>query len=751
MRRILSLGTALLLVLSFSPLNSVKAKVGEEKVDSTEKLVGNLIQSHLSRYHYTAKTLDDSLSNSAFKEYIKKLDYGKQFLLQSDVDKLSKFKFQMDNELVTGKHELLQLSMNLHQKRIKELNAYREKVFKKKFTFTDKESLELDPEKREFLKTDKELKDYWRKVYKQSVLSQYISLMEAQEDLKKELADKGKKKDKKSKSKKEEKKLTDNEKAKKKKEDKKILSDAELREKAHKKVNEKYEKVFARLMKEERADYLEKFFNSVTSVYDPHTVYFPPKRKEDFDIDISGQLEGIGAVLQEDGAYIKVVRIVPGGAAWRQKELEVDDIILSAAEGDGEPADLVNMRVDDAVRHIRGKKGTIVKLTVKKVDGSRKVIPIERDVVQIEASYAKASVLKHKDLNISVGYIYVPKFYRDFKDSSRSCTADVLMELKRLKKLNIQGVILDLRNNGGGALKDAEEMSGLFIKEGPIVQIRGQGEIDVLTDNNTNITYDGPLVVMVNRFSASASEILAGAMQDYKRAVIVGGEHTHGKGTVQAILDFNSRPLMNFLNKDLGGLKITVQKFYRITGASTQFKGVTPDIILPDPMAYADNREQDLDYAIPWDQVNAQDYKEWDKFTYQIPLLKKRSSIRVSKNSRFAKIKESLDYLTKKKDDTRVSLNLKEVLAEDEKNKAITDRLKEKEDSKGLEVLNFEKSLMAHEKINPGEEKRWKKDFEQRKEDWVKSLVQDPMIEETMFIMDDMIRQTQGKKLSMVK
>ena len=741
MRRVLSLSAAILLLLSFS---NVYSKVGEGNVDSTEKLVGNLIQSHLSRYHYTGKTLDDSLSKSAFNEYIKKLDYGKQFLLQSDVDKLEKFKFKMDNELVTGKHELLKLSMDIHQKRIKELNDYRTKVFKKEFTFKNKEFLELDPEKRSFSKTDKDLKDYWRRVYKQSVLSQYITLIEAQDELKKELADKGKKKD--DKVAKAEKK-----KAAKKGVEKKILTDAQLRKKAHTKVNEKYEKVFARMMKDERADYLEKFFNSVTSVFDPHTVYFPPKRKEDFDIDISGQLEGIGAVLQEDGAYIKVIRIVPGGAAWRQKGLEVDDLILSAGEGDDEPADLVNMRVDDAVRHIRGKKGTIVKLTVKKVDGSRKVIPIERDVVQIEASYAKASVLKHKDLNIRVGYIHVPKFYRDFRDSTRSCTADVLMELKRLKKLNIQGVILDLRNNGGGALKDAEEMSGLFIKEGPIVQIKGQGEIDVLTDNNTSITYDGPLVVMVNRFSASASEILAGAMQDYKRAVIVGGEHTHGKGTVQAILDFNSRPLMNFLNKDLGGLKITVQKFYRITGASTQFKGVTPDIILPDPMGYAENREQDLDYAIPWDQVNPQDYKVWDKFTFKMPLLAQRSNKRVSKSERFKKIKDSLEYLTKKKDETKVSLNLKQVLKEDEENKKITDRLKEKEASKGLEVLNFEKSLMAHEKINPGEEERWKEDFEQRKEDWVKTLVEDPMIEETMFIMDDMIRQTQGKKLSMVK
>lgn len=708
--------------------------VTEEKVDkSVERLIGNLIRARLKRFHYTKKKLDDSLSEKAFDEFIKRFDFGRQFFLKSDVKTLGKYRYRLDDQMISGEHKLLNKTVEIYRNRISDLDKHRAEVFKKKFSFKSKEKLELDPEKRDYFKNKKSLLNHWRKVYKQAVLNKYIASLESQKDLKEEIS---KEKDKK----------------KKKEKQKKILSDKELREKAHKSVNEKYQRFFARLKKDRRMDHLEKFFNAVAGVYDPHTVYFPPKRKEDFDIDISGQLEGIGAVLQEDGQYIKVVRIVPGGAAWRQKDLEVDDIILYAAEADAEPTDLVNMRVDDAVRYIRGKKGTEVRLTVKKADGSRKVIPIIRDVVQIEASYAKGSILKHKDLGIKVGYIHVPKFYRDFNNADRSCTQDVLMELKRLKKQDVNGMILDLRNNGGGALQDAQEMSGLFIKQGPIVQIRSHnGDIDVLRDTNTNITYDGPLIVMVNRFSASASEILAGAMQDYKRAVIVGGEYTHGKGTVQAILDLSQSPMMNFLNKPLGAMKMTVQKFYRITGVSTQFKGVTPDIILPDPMGYAENREQDLDYAIPWDTVPALEYNEWKKFSYKLPILTKRSGIRVKKNKRFEKITKSVNYLKKRKNDTEVSLNLDQVLAEDEKNKKITESFKNEEENKSILVTNFEESLMAHENVREQDKERWKKDFEQRKEDWVKSLTMDPMIEETLFIMDDIIRQTQGKKLSMVK
>lgn len=721
--------------------------VSETEIDkSFERLISNLIRDRLARYHYEDKTLDDGLSEKAFTEFIKRFDYGKQFFLASDIKSLEKYKFKIDDQMSKEEPKLLNATIDIYNKRITQLDKFRKEIFAKPFNFKEKEYLELDPEKRKAFKSEKELKDHWRKVYKQAVLSKYIALMETQKELKE-----GKK------DKKEEKKKKD------KKKEEKILTDKEMRKKAHDSINEKYEKFFSRLKKDKRMDHLQKFYNAVASIYDPHTVYFPPKAKEDFDIDISGQLEGIGAVLQEDGAYIKVVRIVPGGAAWRQKELEVDDIILYAGEGEADPTDLVNMRVDDAVRYIRGKKGTEVRLTVKKADGSRKVIPIIRDVVQIEASYAKGSIIKHKDLGIKIGYIYVPKFYRDFNNPDRSCTADVLMEINRLKKQDIDGLILDLRNNGGGALEDAREMSGLFIKKGPIVQIRSrQTRFETLQDDDETIHYGGPLIVMVNRFSASASEILAGAMQDYKRAVIVGGEFTHGKGTVQAILDLSRSPMMNFLNKSLGAIKLTVQKFYRITGNSTQFKGVTPDIILPDPNGYADNREQDLDYAIPWDSVEKLPYTEWSKqysewkgakFTsYQIPKLKERSSIRVEKNKKFQKIKQSVEYLRKRKEDTKVSLNLDEVLKEDEKNKKITESFKlGDEENKNILVSNFEESLMAHENVREADKERWRKDFEQRKQDWVKTLTADPMIEETLFIMDDIVRQSKGKKLSMVE
>lgn len=731
-----------------SSMRSAKAVNESEMNKSFEKLISNLIRDRLKRFHYEGKTLDDNLSKQAFDEFLKRFDYGRQFFLASDIKKLEKYRYKIDDQMGSEEPALLNSTIEIYSKRIDELDKHRKEVFRDTFSFKTKESLELDPEKRSWFKNDKSLKDHWRKVYKQAVLTKYIALMETQKELQKPKKDnkKGNKKDKKKDKKKAE----------------KILTDKEMRKKAHDSVNEKYERFFARLRKDKRMDHLQKFYNAVAGVYDPHTVYFAPKAKEDFDIDISGQLEGIGAVLQEDGSYIKVVRIVPGGAAWRQKELEVDDIILFAAEGEGEPVDLVNMRVDDAVRYIRGKKGTEVRLTVKKADGSRKVIPIIRDVVQIEASYAKGSIIKHKDLGIRVGYIYVPKFYRDFNNPDRSCTADVLMEIKRLKKQNINGLILDLRNNGGGALEDAREMSGLFIKKGPIVQIRGrETQFETLADNDETIHYGGPLIVMVNRFSASASEILAGAMQDYKRAVIVGGEFTHGKGTVQAILDLSRSPMMNFLNQSLGAIKLTVQKFYRITGNSTQFKGVTPDIILPDPMGYAENREQDLDYAIPWDSIDKLSYEEWPKQysewkgeklnDYQIPLLKKRSGIRVKKSERFSKIVESVNYLKKRKEDTKVSLNLAEVLAEDEENKKATESFKIEEENKNILVSNFEESLMAHEKVREQDKKRWKKDFEQRKKDWVKTLTMDPMIEETLFIMDDIIRQTQGKKLSMVE
>ncbi len=704
-----------------------------------ERLVGNILKNALETYHYRKIEINDDISKKAFEQYLKKVDYGKQFLLKNDIKKLESFRYKMDDQMVSADHKLLNKTTDILAKRIKQIEGFRSEIFSKKFDFNKSEKIELDPEKRQFSRNEKQLKEHWRKVFKQSTLTRYLSLVDDQKD------DAKNKKDKKAK------------KVKKSKKDKKTakkLSKKELRKKAHDAIAKKYKRFFTRLMKDDRVDYLEKFFNSIATIYDPHTVYLPPKRKEDFDIDISGSLEGIGAVLQEDGQYIKVVKIVPGGAAWRQKGLEVNDVILMVSQGSGEAVDLVDMRVDDAVRYIRGKKGTEVRLTVKKADGTRKVVPIIRDVVQIGASFAKSSVLNFKDSNKKIGYIHVPKFYRDFgsKSDTNNCTADVKMELKNLKKQKVDAVILDLRNNGGGALEDARQMSGLFIPKGPIVQIKNHtGKIDVLEDNDTSVTYGGPLIVMVNRFSASASEILAAAMQDYGRAIIVGGEYSHGKGTVQAVVNLNQGPLLSMFGGGMGALKVTIQKFYRVTGASTQYKGVTPDIIIPDPFGYTENREQDLDYSLPWDQVPAKGFVPWKDIDYKLSTLKSRSGKRVVKDKRFKKIRKYVDYLVKKKKDTSVSLKMDDVIAEEINSKKMTEELKLDDENKNLMVTHFEKSLLAHEKVTKGDEKKWKEDFKQRKEEWVKGLRQDAGLEEAMNIINDILDMTSGKKLTQVK
>ncbi|CBW27204.1 carboxy-terminal protease for penicillin-binding protein 3 [Halobacteriovorax marinus SJ] len=703
-----------------------------------EKIIGNILRNALETYHYRKLKINNDLSVKAYDQFFKKIDYGKQFFLKSDVKLLSKYKGEMHNEMLSGKHSLVNDAIKIFRERVVEVDKVRQEIFKKEFDWSLDESLELDPEKRDFSKNHKELKNHWRKVFKQATLNRYLSLKEEQDELKNPKKDDKKKDKKKKKAKKEEK--------------VEILTDAQIRKKAHEGISKKYKSFFSRLMKDDRNDYEEKFFNAIASIYDPHTQYLPPKRKEDFDIDISGSLEGIGAVLSEEDPYIKVVKIVPGGAAWRQKELEVDDLILAVGQETGDFVDLVGMRVDDAVRYIRGKKGTIVKLKVKKADGSRKQIEIERDVVQIGESFAKSSVLELKGLGLKVGYIHVPKFYRDFENSSINCTADVRAELERIKTKGVDGVILDLRNNGGGALEDAKQMSGLFIEKGPIVQIKNHdGKVDVLNDTDSSVTYAGPLIVMTNRFSASASEILAAALQDYGRAVIVGGAHSHGKGTVQAVLNLNHGPIQQLLGGEMGALKVTIQKFYRVTGGSTQFKGVTPDITIPDPYEYTKSREQDLEYALPWDRVQPLTFKHWDKNKYDLSTLKKRSSKRVKSSKRFSKIQESVEYLTKRREDTKVSLNMQKVIKEDKLNKEMSEKLKLDEQNKDLMVSFYEDSVRMHEEIKKGDEKKWKKDFKDRNDDWTKQLRQDAGLEEALFILNDMIHMQKGEKLTAVK
>jgi carboxyl-terminal processing protease len=421
------------------------------------------------------------------------------------------------------------------------------------------------------------------------------------------------------------------------------------------------------MLEQEEQDRFDSYFTAITEAFDPHTNYMPPTQKEDFDISMRGSLEGIGATLREEDGYIKVSQIIPGSAAWRQGELQSEDVILKVAEGKAEAVDITDMRLRDAVSLIRGKKGTEVRLTARKPDGSKIVIPIIRDVVQIDETFARSTTIKDEKSGKTYGYIRIPSFYRDFQESGsggRNVTDDVRAEIAKLKSSNIDGLILDVRNNGGGALSDAVSIAGLFISDGPIVQVRSSnGKTQVLNDDDSQIVYSGPLAVLVNEFSASASEILAGALQDYRRAIVIGSGHTHGKGTVQAMLDldrdFNLRNMEQFL--PLGALKVTIQKFYRISGGSTQYRGVVPDIILPDRLQYLKSGEQYLDNSLPWDTIEATDYRPWSQPFPELSWLQNRSQQRIKSDPAWQTINKDAARAKERSEKTLVPLQFSEL------------------------------------------------------------------------------------------
>lgn len=670
-----------------------------------EMVLGNILKGALENMHLSNKQIDNPLSESAFKVYLERLDYGKQFLLLSDVKDLEKYKKSFDDMLISGELSILEKSSELINKRIGQIEKHIEKLLSKPMDYSKKDVLETDPKKRQFLQTEKDLYDHWERLMKYEVMSRIVDTKEEQNGL-----------------------ATDEKGNKKKPVSDKKLTDAEIEKESREKVLKSYTRIFSRIVNEKKSDKFDKFYNSVTKVFDPHTNYLVPEEKEDFDIDMSGKLEGIGAILREDNSYIKVERIVPGSASWKTKEVEAEDIILKVGQGTDEPVDVVDMSLRDAVKLIRGKKGTEVRLTIKKPNGLVKVVPITRDVVEIEESYVKGTVLELNNTKVKVGYINVPKFYRDFNDrAGRNVTDDTRKEIQRLNKENVDGLILDLRNNGGGALEDARMISGLFIEKGPIVQVKAHtGAVDVLADTDPTIDFQKPVVVLINRFSASASEIVAAALQDYGRAVVVGGEFSHGKGTVQAVVDLDGyvSPMAKSYSP-LGALKITIQKFYRVNGSSTQYKGVTPDIILPDQFAHLETGEKFLDYSIPWGEVKPVKFDRW-KNKLDLGQLRQNSAARIKKSDKFKNLLDAMKWFKDQKEKSKKSLVMSDFDKERKDIREKNDVFKKEEENKSLIVkdLNFSKDKAHQEKF----------------EDFAKGLKKDAVIEESIHILQDMLK-----------
>ncbi|HSD14403.1 MAG TPA: carboxy terminal-processing peptidase, partial [Flavobacterium sp.] len=694
------------IVLLIMALSAVLWSFVPTKKEDPEKdrLLLELLSFVLEKGHYDPIAMDDTFSKSVYKEYIDAIDPSRRFFVQSDIDEFKKYETQIDDMIKSKDLKFFELTYGRLMERMKESEKIYKEVLDKPFDFNKEDNINTDYEKLPFSKNKADLKDRWEKQLKLSVLSSITDKQKLEEDKKKK-----------------DPKYTEKTLAK---------LEEESRETTLKSLNEYFEFVGEL----DRNDWFSVYLNAIVERFDPHTFYFAPEEKDKFDISMSGTLEGIGARLVKKNDITEISELIPGGPAWRGKELEQGDLILKVAQGDGEPVDVVGMRIDDVVKKIKGKKGTEVRLTVKKVDGTIKVIKIVREVVELEETYAKSSVVKDGDK--TYGIIYLPKFYIDFENKDkRDAYKDVAQEIERLKAQGVEGIVMDLRDNGGGSLQTVVDMVGLFIEDGPVVQVKSSGrKKEVLYDKDSRVQWDGPLVVMVNNFSASASEIFAAAIQDYKRGIVIGSKHTYGKGTVQNVIDLNQFVRSSSFG-DLGALKTTTQKFYRINGGSTQREGVLSDIVMPDRYSYIEMGERDVDNAMPWDKIDEASYKVSKTASFDDVISK--SKARMAINPQFKLIDENAKWINERKDVNVYSLNYKKFKADEDAVELTAKKFKALADYKS----NLKFTSLAYE------QEMFKKDsvLAQKRERWHESLANDVYVEEAMKILSDMKSTTVAK------
>ena len=677
---------------SFMP----KGKASDPEKD---KLLIELLTFVIEKGHYNPIPIDDAFSKGVYKDYLDALDPSKRFFLKSDIDEFAKYETLIDDQINSKDLSFFDLTYTRLLKRMNESKAYYQDALSSPIDYKKDESISTDYEKIEYAKNEKELKDRWRKQVKLSALSSLVEKEKVQEEKSK---------------------LPEN------KDTPKsfIELEKETRESTLKSLNDN----FGFIKDLTRDDWFSVYVNAIASRFDPHTSYFAPNEKERFDVSMSGKLEGIGARLQKENDFTKITELISGGPAWRGKELEAGDLILKVAQGKGEAVDVVGMRLDDVVKKIKGSKGTEVKLTVKKPDGTIKVISIIRDEVEIEETYVKSSVVNIDDKKY--GIIYLPKFYIDFENKdSRDAGKDVAIEVERLKKEGVQGIVMDVRDNGGGSLKTVVDIAGLFIEQGPIVQIKSAaGKKEVLYDRDSKIQWDGPLVVMINEFSASASEILAAAIQDYKRGVVVGSKQSYGKGTVQNVIDLNQF-VRGSTYGDLGALKTTTQKFYRINGGSTQREGVKSDVVMADKYEFLKMGEKDVDNAMPWDKIDPAVYKLWTK-EHNFDLAISQSKARLEKNPQMQLIEDNAKWIEQRNKENIYSLQLDKFKAEqkslEEKNKKYKP-ITEYKNSLAFMSLPYEDEIVKNDTV-----------LKEKRDRWHESLAKDVYVEEALKILNDM-------------
>jgi len=700
-----------------------------------DKLLLELLTFVIERGHYNPAAIDDEFSKGVYKDYITALDPSKRFFLQADIDEFAAFETQLDDQIRDKDLSFFNLTYDRLLKRIDESKSFYTDILSQPFDYSIDESFNTDYEKLPYAKTTEELYDKWRKQIKLSTLSSLTDKLKMQEDLQKGIKPSTKKADELDESKAKIQ-LTESTPSKEVATTPKSFEalEKETRESSLKSLNE----YFTFLHDLDHTDWFSVYVNAIATRFDPHTNYFPPDEKERFDVSMSGKLEGIGARLQKKNDYTEISELISGGPAWRGKELESGDVILKVAQGSDEPVDVGGMHLDDVVKKIKGPKGTEVRLTVKKVDGTLKVISIIRDIVEIEETYAKSSVVEKN--GVKYGIIYLPKFYIDFENNDgRDAAKDMAVEVERLKEAGVKGIVVDVRDNGGGSLKTVVDIAGLFIEQGPIVQVKSAGrKKEVLFDRDAKVQWDGPLVVMINSFSASASEILAAAIQDYRRGIILGSKQSYGKGTVQNVIDLNQFVRGNTVG-DLGALKTTTQKFYRINGGSTQLEGVSSDVAIPDRYAYLKMGERDIDNAMPWDKIDPAEYNFWTKQANFDSAIE-RSKNRVLANSTYKLINENAAWIDQRNNENTYSLQLDKFKKEQE---ALEEKAK-----KYKSISDYDSQL----KFNslPYEQELMNTDIslKEKRDRWHEALEKDIYVEEALNVLGDLLPKSMQKSAS---
>ncbi len=677
---------------------------------------GVLLQSMMqvmNQLHYSPQLVNDDLSKKVYKLFLDRSDSGRRFLTQADIDVLKQYELQLDDQIKIQDFTFVNESTKLMDAGIVKAEGFYKEALAQPIDFSKNEVVELDGDKKPYAKDDNELKDIWRRMIKYEVLSRVVNKLDEKDKGKAEFQDK---------------------------------TQEDFQKAAITEVTKMYNDYFKRIKKLKRMDRISSFLNAITNVFDPHTEYFEPVDKQSFDITMSGRLIGIGARLQTDleSDFTKVSDIMIGGPAWKQGDLKEGDLIMKVAQGEKEPVDVAGMDINEVVSMIRGSEGTEVRLTVKrKVDGKTEVIAIIREEVIIDEGYAKSLIIQANKDSDKIGYIKLPKFYADFeKEDGHQCAEDVEIEIEKLKKEGVKGIILDLRNNGGGSLRDVVKMSGYFIEEGPIVQVKNRNDRpEVLSDNDATVQYSGPLIVMVNEFSASASEILAAALQDYSRAIIVGST-TYGKGTVQRFFDLDRAVYGNNDVKPLGQIKISIQKFFRVNGGSTQLKGVTPDIVLPDSYSEVNVGEKDNEFPMAWSQITPVKYAQSVVDLKKLPKIAENSNKRVQNNETFKLIAENAHRIKEQRNKTEYTLNLQAYRELEAKQKQIGKKFEAAfKPIEGFMADNITEDLNALTAT---------KDSSKiiRNTEWLKDVKKDIHLYETLMIMKDFIQNATFKTAS---